>query len=170
MRIEHSPGLRAAIGFLRVFGFVSLLWYFGAVLLIPHLCVPWFTSSPSAHVGLTHVAYLSGFILMAVLAYAFRTGCRLFAEMLGYPEFGRSEEGEKKRKAWVWSVVCCAFGLGAASYSVLLAIAGWFWVEAGRSPGLQGILIVTPVLSMGCWAGLVWAWPRQRRVRRRRAR
>lgn len=165
MPLERSPGLRAAIGFLRVFWFFALLGYWAGILMLAGSCVSLvadtlFSYRQDGRDGWLQIGRLLIIVLAVTLGYVMRRGSWLFAEIIGDQHGSYHTKVGLRFQSLLRSTGCCSSSLTAASLTSVGGLAHWFIVESGTNDGLEVLRYGSLTGAVICWVLSLWCWRR----------
>ncbi len=164
--IPASPGLRAAIGFLRVFAVFAWLWYLVALLVLSQCCLFGAMARGGTAEGLKGFGGMLLVLAVVAAAYAIRGGAWVLAEDLDDRHGGSAGRSRARYRGWGWSVACFTAGLSGGVHGIAAGLGLWLMAGGAENSARLSFTIACVVTSMASWAVFPWLRKRQRRSRR----
>lgn len=156
-----SPGLRAAIGFLRIFALLALICWLGGITFSVGWCLAVVDLRNEPLAGLLHVGELLLAVLVLTGIYALRTGSLMMVAIFEDRHLGLLAEGGDRVAKWTWGLASFAVGVSSAMLTLQGVVAVWLMAEGEPHDVLLAVTVMSALLAFVGWGFLPWVWRRQ---------
>ena len=163
MRRGPSPGLRAAIGFLRVFELFAGLWYLAGIVAIGVRCMIAASVIRPVSEGIREFGLTWLMVFGLGLVFTIRSGARAMAEDLELSQLTGARRSRSLLREWAWGCLQFFVGTSAGVFAVQGVMACWLLTSSTFNDARATIGAGSGILAVAGWWGLYWI--RKRSVR-----